>query len=242
MFRILAILLIAALPVRATPPDTIFINERLIGVNDSHLFFLRTTNDNLGLHIFGMKDTYLVAKNIDTRQDDDIWPVFRQHGAPDYHPDTGAPTPNIQTFPLKGAVNPFAILADHGALQIESPFGANSIAEFEPIPAEGLTINEFSLPADELMAQMEQAVAMTLSAIQPYPDTGFASMTFSTPQNLLGDWTADPSQCSQQGDIEVSPIYGMRIIHLAQIECWDVTQEQPAMLFVIMDPVIKVEY
>ena len=243
MFRNIArlILILGATTAAATPPDTIYIEDRVFGVNETHIFFLRTTNDNLGLHIFGMKDTYLVAKNIDTRQDDQIWAVLRQHGAPDYHPDSGVPTPVIQTFNLTGAINPFKILAERGALHIEDPLIQEVGEGLVPLSDGGLSIEEFSLSLDDMADQMENAVAKTLSAIQPYPDGEYTSMTFSTPHDLLENWRVDPSQCSILGDIELSPIYGMRIVRLAKIECWDAENVQPASLYVILNPVIQVE-
>lgn len=240
--RILSIFFIfTATHAAATPPDTIYIDDRLFGVNDTHLFILRTANDNLGLHIFGMKDTYLVAKNIDTGLDEEIWPVLRQHGAYNHNDNTGDPIASIQSFPLKGAVNPFEILAARGALQIENPREASGVEPYIQLSHADLVVDDFALDADALIAQMEHAVAMTLSAIQPYPDTGFASMTFSTPQSLLGNWTVDLADCGHMGDYQVSPIYGMRVVQLAMIECWDISQEQPAVLYVVMQPVPEVD-
>ena len=239
--RILSfILFLGATAASATPPDTIYVKDQLFGANETHLFFLRTANDNLGLHVFGMKDTYLVAKNIDTGLDDEIWPVLRQHGAPEYD-EAGAPTALIQTFPLASATDPFAVLAERGALYITNPREVGDVPDDATLDSSGIVVGEFSLDADTLAKQMEHSVSTTLSAIQPYPDAEYVSMTFSTPTDLLGEWTIDLSECELISTYRADPIYGMRIVQLARIECWDVVQAQPATLYVILQPVQAVE-
>lgn len=243
MFRKLfgLFLLLGATHAAATPPDTIYIDDRIFGVNKTHVFILRTTNDNLGLHIFGMKDTYLVAKNIDTGLDDEIWPVLRQHGATDYDQETGDPIPLISTFPLEGAVNPFSVLVERGGLKIETPIENLEGENYVPLSPGDLEIRDYTLSADDIIRQMEHAVATTLGAMQPYPEYGFASMTFSTPQILLEGWSVDSSECGWIGNTELGPIYGMRSLMIVKIECWDYSMEQPASLFVIMNPKIEDE-
>ncbi len=233
MFRILTVLLIAALPARATPPDMIYIDETLFGVNDTHVFFLRTVNNNLGLHMYGMTDTYLVAKNVETGMDENIWPILRQHGAPDYDTD-GNPFPVIQTFPLKDARNPYAILSELGGILVAD----GSYHQSDPIPltADGVRLNEYVLNGPDLEAQMEYSVHITLKSMQPYPREGYVQMTFSTPADLLGNWQVEAQNCEIMDARIVNPVYGMREVPLARLSCWDSTNEQPASFYVVLKP------
>ncbi len=235
MFRTFIILLVLACPVRATPPDTITIDESLFAVNDTHLFLIRTAQFNLGLHIFGMKDTFLVAKNIATQRDEEFWPILRQHGASDYDADTGAPSALIQTFPLDGAVNPYQLVAERGALVIRD--AAYGTSEPTALTQSGFQFEAARLSAEDITTQMAAAVRATLAAMPAYPDAEYTSMTRVGPADLLSGWSVVASDCQYEGVRRVTPVYGMRDLTVARVSCWDDETYQPATLYVILNNV-----
>ncbi len=121
--RILALilsLLLSATTAQATPPQIVGVSETLFGVNDTHLFVLRRTGDNMGMHWSTQTDVFLIARNRKTNDDDEIWPVMRMidHGA-DYI-ESGFQQ-RVETLPLNARANPFDILLSRNARPLLGP-------------------------------------------------------------------------------------------------------------------------
>lgn len=188
-FYLAIFIALLASPTYATPPETLTLHDKVIGVSETQLFILRETRDNLGMHIYGMHDVFLVAKNISTGVDEEIWPVFRVHSAL-------VAVPPTLNFPLTGAINPFEIMAERAAKYIGDDF-EDLGAKFVPdagIDGEMLWVRDASMDIDAVMAQINQSVALTSETIQPYPKDGYASMTNFTPQDGLSLQLL-PSEC-----------------------------------------------
>jgi len=188
---LLFLIFFTAGPAGATPPDMISLRDQVIGASQTQVFILRETSDNLGLHIYGMHDVFLVAKSLETGRDEDIWPVFRVHSASDS-------TPQTQSFGLEGAVNPFEIMATRGAQYLSYGF-TDLAASYGPdagFDIDGLWVEGDSMEDDAVMAQITQSIAITSMAIQPYPDADYASMTFHSPQEMLAEMQYSPADCS----------------------------------------------
>ncbi len=216
-FMTTVFLVLLGLPALATPPDAISISDRIFGVNATHVFILRHVNDNLGLNILGMNDTYLVAKSIKTGQDETIWPVMRWHRGYDENGEKQI----LQYFPLAGAINPFRILAQFNALPINRPMRYPD-ERFTPQTAlfsDGLEIAEQILPLDVVFAQMRASIDLTSAAFQPYPETGFQSMTFSTPQDMMGDIELEFEWCEIEAAMSIRASYDLIKVNLARIYC-----------------------
>ncbi len=98
----------------ATPPQTVSVNDALLGANDTHVFLLRSTSDNMGSYFREQTDILLIARNRATNADDEVWPVARSidHGVE--FAENGLPA-RVEALPLDGAVNPFDILISKNA-------------------------------------------------------------------------------------------------------------------------------
>jgi hypothetical protein len=97
----------------ASPPQIVRVTDIPYGANDTHIFLLRSLDDNMGSHGRTQTDILLVARNRSTNVDDEIWPVARslENGAFEDAPPEG----RVQAIALDGAVNPFDVLAERGA-------------------------------------------------------------------------------------------------------------------------------
>ncbi|MCF6273775.1 MAG: hypothetical protein L3J37_11420 [Rhodobacteraceae bacterium] len=228
--RLSAILILVALalPARATPPDVISLHDQVIGANDTHVFILRETNDNLGLYNYGMHDIFLVAKSIATGQDEEIWPVYRVHSTIDK-------TRLTRSFPLVDAINPFDILAARQARYISYGFLG---LEAEQAPAAGfdeygLWVKGNTLENTALLGQISRSVTLTSAAIQPYPEGGYRTMSRTTPQQLLAEADYAPEECSIDGVMTLYS-YPQPDVELVRVICNDEDAMLRVVLVVIM--------
>ena len=223
-------MLIAA-PATATPPDAVSLYDRIFGVSETHVFILRQMNDNLGLHIRGMNDTFLVAKNINTGIDDNIWPVMRMYGG--YNGNDGAEV--IMHFPLANAVNPYGILAAANALPISHQMRHpdNKYAPEIWLKPDVLQVVDVALPLAEIFAQMQASIDLTSAAVQAYPDSEFQSMTYHTPQELMTEIELDFEWCELDAALTVRATYEQPETHLARINCASDTVQSATLIVLI---------
>ncbi len=222
-------LLLWATTAQATPPDMISLYDRVIGYSDTRLFILRETEDNLGLHIYGMHDVYLVAKSLETGMDEAIWPVYRVHSASEA-------TPQTRSFALAGAVNPFEIMAA-AAARIESrDFRDPNLHRLDGPEGEktALTIPDITADPAAIMAQIAQSIHFTSAAIQPYPEGDYANMSYTSPQDLLASMVYSLQDCEIDG-VDTLFRYPQPDIALARIACADEDGQQ-VWLAVVLPP------
>jgi hypothetical protein len=118
---------------QATPPQVVSVRDILLGANETHIFLLRSLDDNMGGYTQTQTDLLLVARNRGTNRDDDIWPVAR---GIEFSPFEDAPPEGrAQSITLDGAVNPFDILSTKGAWLLTGvtyPARATRILSAEP--------------------------------------------------------------------------------------------------------------
>lgn len=214
---LILIILLSGLPALATPPDVMSLRDRIFGISATHVYILRDINDNLGLHNPGMTDTYLVAKSIKTGQDEAHWPVTRWYRGYDVTDDKDI----LQYFPLSGAVNPFQILSDANALPIARAMRQpdNRFAPEIWLTPDGLQIESRSLPLDAVFAQMRASINVSRATVQPYPQSGFVSQSFSDPQDMMGDIELAFDWCELDAALSLSVTYDMPETQLARIRC-----------------------
>lgn len=98
---------------RATPPRSIGVEDVLVGINQSHLFLLRTVTDNLETHGTALTDILLVSKAMDTGFEDGVWPVRRVLETRDI--SSGPASTQVQDLPLPNQIDPYRILAEENA-------------------------------------------------------------------------------------------------------------------------------
>ncbi len=105
-----ALMMLAAGPALATPPQVVEMQETVLGLDADHLYVLRVTEDNMGLHTASQKDILLIARRLADNVDDGVWPVMRTlYMAPDAGPG------QLDVLPLPDRADPFGILAERGA-------------------------------------------------------------------------------------------------------------------------------
>ena len=159
--------LLGPTPVRATPPDNAVVTDTLFGVGGGKVFVLRSTRDNLGLHASVRTETWLVA--IDPQSGEEtLWPV---HAArQDSESQEGGGEIDVTTTDrIEDAVNPFEVLARHGALPVLERNFNQAQGRAQPREAGGrLIINQgpewtFAFITDDARARYRRSVE-TLAA------------------------------------------------------------------------------
>jgi hypothetical protein len=98
----------------ATPPQTVSVDDVLFAATDSHLYLLRSLEDNMGKYGIVQTDVLLIARNRATNTDDKVWPVARSTDYGAYFADNDLDA-RVERLPLEGAVNPFEIVASREA-------------------------------------------------------------------------------------------------------------------------------
>ena len=122
-------------PARATPPHVAFISDLPLGHTDTHLFLLRTVDDNTGSHYAALVHQFLIKQNIRTGAAERHWPVRRLHytqrfdwprratGEPELSSQVIAEPPQGMSAARFGAgdlVDPFAKMAEQGAVPLST--------------------------------------------------------------------------------------------------------------------------
>ncbi|MBX7458546.1 hypothetical protein K3152_09840 [Qipengyuania sp. 1NDH17] len=153
-----------AAPAQATPPDHVVIIDTPFGVSGETLFVLRHTSDNLGLHTAQRSETWLVA--IDAASGEEtFWPVHAVERHSEWVEETGGEVWKVTSDVPEEAVNPYAILAEHGGATLagspgrfDSEAPAASVSD-GIISVEYQPDRRFVLRAEEAQARHDAAVA-----------------------------------------------------------------------------------
>ncbi|MCK0129502.1 hypothetical protein [Erythrobacter sp. F6033] len=111
----LACAAIISAPASATPPDVIDIHERPFGVSDTHLFVLRSSSDNLGLHESLRVETFLVAIDLKSGAEK-MWVIDRLTQYRDYAENGDQLDYVTKRDDGLKLVNPYAVLIEYGAV------------------------------------------------------------------------------------------------------------------------------
>lgn len=233
MRKIFALLyaLMFALPAQASPPDILGISDRVIGASQSQLFVLREADNNLGLNFYGLTDVYLIAKNIKTGVDAEIWPVYRVHAAVNRQQDAVL----RQSFALADAVNPFTILADRNAQYTPlnfTPLGAPNAPETSLGP-DMLRVGDREIATETVLGLATGALVFTAAVLQPYPEGDFAIMTRLSPKELMRAPNFTYEDCEVEGFMRL-PRYPQKDLQLVRVFCMNGDALVPASIVVIM--------
>ena len=102
-----------AVPAMATPPQIVWVTDRLFAITDREVLILRTIEDNHGYYQTTQTDTFIVIRDLATGRDISHSTVERvvAHGeglAPTHHP-------------LEGSYNPYGIRATMNAAPLSDP-------------------------------------------------------------------------------------------------------------------------
>ena len=74
-FLIFCALVAFSQPLQATPPRYASVQDTPFGINQTHMFVLRTLSDNEGSHYITRSKRFLVAQDIETGKTEQIWPL-----------------------------------------------------------------------------------------------------------------------------------------------------------------------
>jgi hypothetical protein len=138
-----ALIALLASPASATPPQVVSVTDVLLGANETHLFLLRQTDDNMGRYQPLQSDVLLVARNRSTNLDEEIWPVSRSIDSGPEFADEGNKE-RLEVLALEGAVNPFDILAAKKAAPMlgRIPRAADELGASTAIKDDALVIDD----------------------------------------------------------------------------------------------------
>lgn len=178
--------------------DWMTLRDHVFGVSPTHVFILRETHDNLGQYGYGLRDTFLIARNIQSGEDDQIWPVSR------FVTLSSSPEPSS----LQNTVSPYDILANQGGVPIAEAFNALGINLSREVPA-------------SLSWPISLSVNTTVLQLQPYPDIDGITRGEWHPMELLLGYTPDIESCKTTADMQLFPPFtNADYVQLHQIECF----------------------
>lgn len=111
---------------RATPPDVVVITDTLFGMSKDRVFVLRTSRDNLGLHMSLRTETWLVAIDPQTGEET-LWPVHAARRDADWNPETQTSVWEVTTDDNPLAVNPYEVLSQFDGSPVEPAASDKSV-------------------------------------------------------------------------------------------------------------------
>ncbi len=209
---------------RATPPQVVSVDDLLFGVTETHLFLLRSLEDNIGFHGVTQTDVLLVARNRKTNEDEDVWPVTRSlHRA-----EEGA----VETLAIAGAVNPFEVAAERAvrlllgwsAQSIRTPEIAVTLDETALVLADGRTAATFRLGFEEISLRLGEGLERTRDRLPPYFTEGGG--------DVLRGVRFDPAvDCEVAGFVEMGAA-----VWLARLNCENDETMAPVSTYMVMHP------
>ena len=219
----------------ATPPQTVEVRETLLGLNNTHMFVLRTLDDNMGLYTMRQTDVVLIARNRATNQDDQIWPVLR---AKDMGPEVVETdgVSRLEVLPLPDRINPFDILLWRKArpllgdrIRTADDLGIDQIWD-----ASGLSVTvdnggtTHGLQNDDIANLFKTSLNRTRKVLPPY---------FTEGGDMLADVEFSPeTDCTSDGYTSLFEAGGenQKETWIARISCEnDITMSKTEMFLVI---------
>ncbi len=184
-------------PAFATPPDVIDIREEPFGLNETHLFVLRSSTDNLGLYESLRVETFLVAIDAATGEEEH-WLIDRSVRSSEYSEDGEMLGYKVVRDEGLADVNPFAILAERDAL----PWSAVSLtgwyevkADFARTPDGGW---QASYPSGQVFRIADAALVQKLVGVSDFMSRNVADhprMASIATRQLFADRTVPLESC-----------------------------------------------
>ncbi len=225
------------LPAAATPPDVINLRNELFGISTSHVFVLRSTQDNLGLHIADRSDTLLVALDLATGAET-LWPVYSVSRGP-ADSDTSGETSEVVMHGPKDSVNPFAILTEYQAVPIEAAFDLGFVGQ--PLD---LTLTEDSLtltyPETGAVYRLDGATLQSglTGSVNRVADTieDYDRFAPVSTRSLLVDRSYDRADCTASDPRQISALIETPPVQLVRVTCTDEDGLDETSFFVVVPP------
>lgn len=213
---------VLATPAHATPPTVIAVEDEAFGLSENEFFTLRTTSDNLGSHFDSRHETFLVAIDLDTREQM-MWHIDSVHVTTEFG-ETGTDDRKVmqrdEPFAFADA---FAILRERGGV----PWRAVSDGEHwrgPPQTKEGAASvlvgydggERFALAKEDAMAFSATTGSLLAATVPDYPRLEAISTRESLALRRF-----EPGACTYTAeDFARSPL-GFAAIQLVRVECAD---------------------
>lgn len=185
-------------PAAATPGDIVNIRDEMFGINDTHVFVLRTTDDNTGTYYSRRNEVFLVAIDRSTATEQ-YWPLYQVTQFTDFGADgtKDGIVVRPETVDESGApaYNPYAILAERKAMA-----WPGSVANWQTpsidAGSSGLSITYtdgavFKISASDLAKRLSLNVANAAGKVRNHLRLGM----FDTRQ-IFAELDMGPEQCS----------------------------------------------
>lgn len=188
-------LLLGASPDRAaaTPPDSVSIEDTVIGANATHLFVLRQTADNLGSHYEYRGEIWLVAIAA-ADGSEEYWPVYGISATTDFSEAEDRRVSSADD--MATMVNPFAIMAEREAAPANNRVSTEDEAFLEARnDGRAIAIGKHTIDVAEALGRMRLSVAALAKRVADPPRMASVSTA-----EIYGLKTFEPELCSFEAE------------------------------------------
>jgi hypothetical protein len=234
-FAALVLVVVTALPAAATPPDAINLRDEVFGISSSHLFLLRTVDDNLGVHGATQGEVFLVAVDLRTGEET-LWSVYAFRRGPELTDGAGDQT-QIAIANRRNRSDPFAILAEYGG-QPQSP-GSWPPGAKATLDADSLQVTSpdmapsYALESKTLLSKVTASINLLAERLEAYDRPA----PFSA-KDLLVDRTYPVDQCTVSDPAQLSALPEADSVQVVRLTCGDGEySDGVASLIVVVPPV-----
>ncbi len=204
-------------PAFATPPDIIDIVETPFGLSETHLFVLRSSSDNLGLYDSMRTETFLVAIDLSTGEEE-FWLVDRAERTLEYDVD-GDPLDHVVKRDAGATViNPISILTERGGLV----WSAIELTLVEPTLGETETGYTLSYPGGITFGIDKTTIAQRFARMTTFMAENVADRrrmsTMSTREVFAGRF-ASADDCKPGDVLESAAMRAYPVFQIVRVEC-----------------------
>lgn len=204
-------------PADATPPDIVDIVETPFGLSETHLFVLRGSADNLGLYDSMRVETYLVAIDLKTGEEE-FWLVDRAERHLDYDREGNPLEHVVKRDEDISRSNPMEILAKRGA------FAWSAIAPTLRMPEREETADAYSMtyPGGPVFRIEKAAIAQRFDRLTRFMVDNVADRermsTLSTREVFAGRF-ATSDHCKPGAVLESAAMRAFPTYQIVRIDC-----------------------
>nr|WP_137677284.1 hypothetical protein [Parerythrobacter lutipelagi] len=217
-----AVALFAASPVGATPPTVMQVEDEPFGLSETEFFALRTTTDNLGSHFDARHETFLVATNLETREQM-LWHVDSVHITTQFGETADGDRKIIKRDDGIAFANAFDVLRERGGVPWRAASGGTHWAGppmvLESMGAVSLIYKggeRFVLPKVDAIAYTAFSSSLLAASIPDYPRLESIS---TREQFALRRFVS--AACSYAADDFARRPQGFAPVQLVRTECAD---------------------
>lgn len=217
----------------ATPPDIITIRDELFGMSETHVFIMRTTSDNHGLHETGSNDVLFMAIDIEARAER-MWHLYYVKRMSDYANDQDGRSEVVTSQLSEELVNPFVILDEYGGVTTDMiyeaaryDFNGNAVDEEVTFGMDDdyLWINyesgeTYKTPSDFVKEIITESLWNTTDAVQEYDRFGQL-----THKDIMPYLLEDSNDCWVDRVQSLRALKQQEPVQLALVSCGEIMDQ-----------------